>query len=356
MYPSIIIGTYLPVLKLMTSIITPDSTLMMMWKILLLHHFVFCHLSTSINHYIRIMIPPQRNPVRETRIPIRYYVAVLTALFLLVCWIDGATAFSSPASTRSDVTTTPSQQQQQQGWKPIVASLEERRYLRGLQHNSETIGSLGFHHIEFYCGDAKNTALRFALALGMHITGMTGQSTGNDKCVSYGLVSGNVRLLLTAPYSQVAASSTTTTFFTNSANTANTCLETAPHPLPNFSPPEAHIFFQKHGLAVRALCIEVKDAEDAYQASIARGAKSVLEPTWIPTCVGQQQQQQQVIPGERVGSVTWQKWNSMAMWSCDMLVFRINQPRRATLGFLFCRIWRQLAITRQIDQRLVFIK
>lgn len=212
-------------------------------------------------------------------------------LLVAVASFQGVTAFSSspPATTttRSDVSTTSSSSSAaSQEWKPIVASLEERRYLRGLQHHSETIGSLGFHHIEFYCGDAKSTAVRFALALGMNMCGMTGQSTGNDQCVSYGLVSENFRLLCTAPYSQVV--STINSSSTSSSTTKTTVLETAPHPLPNFSPPEAHRFFQKHGLAVRALGIEVQDAKLAYEASMARGATSVLEPTWVPTCAGQQ--------------------------------------------------------------------
>ena len=56
-----------------------------------------------------------------------------------------------------------------------------------MKHNSETIGSIGFHHVEFYCGDARSAASQFAVALGMSITGHTGQATGNDQCVSYAL-------------------------------------------------------------------------------------------------------------------------------------------------------------------------
>ena len=91
-------------------------------------------------------------------------------------------------------------------WKPKVANLEERRKLRGTKNETETIGTIGFHHVEFYCGDAKSMANQFSLALGMPITGMTGLSTGNDQCISYGLQSGNLCFLLTAPYSQVTSS------------------------------------------------------------------------------------------------------------------------------------------------------
>ena len=52
-------------------------------------------------------------------------------------------------------------------WKPKVPSLEERRNLRGgVQHQSDVIGSIGFHHVEFYCGDARSTATQFAGSFG----------------------------------------------------------------------------------------------------------------------------------------------------------------------------------------------
>jgi len=164
-------------------------------------------------------------------------------------------------------------------WKPKIAALEERRRLRGMKHDSENIGSLGFHHVEFYCGDAKSTAHRFSLALGMPCVGETGQSTGNDQCTSYGLVSGDFRLLMTAPYSQAMASQGGTP----------SPEDKAPSPLPSFSSLQAHAFFQKHGLAARAIGVEVKDAHSAFEKSVANGAVPVLEPTFVPTCVGQKE-------------------------------------------------------------------
>lgn len=162
-------------------------------------------------------------------------------------------------------------------WKPKVESFDERRLLRGRQCESETIGSIGFHHVEFYCGDAKSTALRFSSALGMPIVGETGQMTGNDQCVSYGLESGEFRLLLTAPYSQERAG----------IGAPQVTDAAAPNPLPSFSVSHAHDFFQKHGLAARAIAIQVKDSKEAFERSIANGAKPVQEPTFVPTCQGQ---------------------------------------------------------------------
>jgi 4-hydroxyphenylpyruvate dioxygenase len=167
-------------------------------------------------------------------------------------------------------------------WTPKIASLEERRKLRGLQHESERIGSLGFHHIEFFCGDAKSTANQFSSALGMKITGTTGQQTGNDQCISYGLESGHFKLLLTAPYSKAMSSKGGASSSDNDNKEYD-----APNPLPNYSPDQAHEFFQRHGLAARAIGLHVKDAKAAFDASVANGAEPVLDATFIPTCRGQ---------------------------------------------------------------------
>ena len=182
---------------------------------------------------------------------------------------------------RVDAFSAPSQSQ----WTPKIASLEDRTELRRSNHDLERIGTIGFHHIEFYCGDAKSMANRFALGLGMKITGSTGQHTGNDQCVSYGLESEDVRFLLTAPYS-VDMSSKGLSQITKNENDAPS---DAPDPLPGFSAPKAHSFFAKHGLAARAVALEVVEADAAFKVSVANGAKPVLEPTFIAACTGQKE-------------------------------------------------------------------
>jgi 4-hydroxyphenylpyruvate dioxygenase len=127
-------------------------------------------------------------------------------------------------------------------------------------------------------------ANQFAISLGMSVTGITGQSTGNDQCISYGLQSGDqFRLLLTAPYSRARATRD------DDANDddSHTLESDAPMPLPNYNVEDAHIFFQKHGLAARAVGIEVIDAKRAFEVSVANGAIPVLEPTFLPTCPAQ---------------------------------------------------------------------
>jgi 4-hydroxyphenylpyruvate dioxygenase len=48
--------------------------------------------------------------------------------------------------------------------------------------------------------------------------------------------------------------------------------------LPSFSAPAARGFAADHGLAVRAIRLRVADAEDAFSASVAAGARPAFEP------------------------------------------------------------------------------
>jgi 4-hydroxyphenylpyruvate dioxygenase len=194
---------------------------------------------------------------------------------------------SSSLVTSTSLATTSPTTDEASTWKPKISSLEDRKNLRNSSSQqerieTETIGSIGFHHVEFYCGDARSMANQFAISLGMSVTGITGQSTGNDQCISYGLQSGDrFRLLLTAPYSRARATRD------DGDDNNNTEEYDAPMPLPNYNVEEAHIFFKKHGLAARAIGIEVIDAKKAFEASVANGAIPVLEPTFLPTCPAQ---------------------------------------------------------------------
>lgn len=195
------------------------------------------------------------------------------------------------------LSTSPAQPKNGLKWEPKVKSLEERRKLRGMKHESEVISSIGFHHIEFYCGDAKTTSQIFSMALGMSSTGSTGQHTGNDKCVSYGLESGDVRFLLTAPYSQQVSSAQSTATVNDAADFD------APATLPGFEPAMAHDFFSKHGLAARAIGIEVKSAANAFKNAVERGAVPVVEPTFVPACSGQEKLVGSAMPGCELAEV-----------------------------------------------------
>lgn len=118
-----------------------------------------------------------------------------------------------------------------------------------------------FHHVEFWCGDATNTARRFSWGLGMPIAAKSDLSTGNYAHASYLLRSagGELQFLFTAPY----ASS-----ISNPSSAA----------IPTFSASAHHSFTATHGFGVRAVAIVVEDTHAAFSASVSRGAKPVSEP------------------------------------------------------------------------------
>ena len=190
----------------------------------------------------------------------------------------------SSSSTKEETTT----------WKPTISSLSDRKsYFREQsKHNTETLGTLGFHHVEFYTGDALMTAKRFELALGIPITCWSSLSTGNDVCVTYGLECGvsyehdgnnnsmsepgeGVRFLITAPLSRAMQKERTT----SSGGAGSKVQMTAPNPLPGYDVHAAHEFYSRHGLAVRAVGVQVTDAKVAYESAVKNGAVGVTEPT-----------------------------------------------------------------------------
>ncbi|XP_009118533.2 4-hydroxyphenylpyruvate dioxygenase [Brassica rapa] len=115
-----------------------------------------------------------------------------------------------------------------------------------------------FHHIEFWCGDATNVARRFSWGLGMRFSAKSDLSTGNMVHASYLLTSGDLRFLFTAPYSPSLSAGETRTSATAS--------------IPSFDHVSCRSFFSSHGLGVRAVAIEVEDAESAFSISVANGA------------------------------------------------------------------------------------
>ena len=137
------------------------------------------------------------------------------------------------------------------------------------------------------------TAKRFELALGIPITCWSSLATGNDKCVTYGLECGvddeasaqpgdGVRFLITAPLSR-AMQEQKTEKSTDSGGAGSNVQMTAPNPFPGYDINDAHEFYAKHGLAVRAVGIEVEDAVKAYAAAVDNGAHGSMEPTVIPS-------------------------------------------------------------------------
>eukprot|EP01104_Vermistella_antarctica_P002596 TRINITY_DN12811_c0_g1_i1.p1 TRINITY_DN12811_c0_g1~~TRINITY_DN12811_c0_g1_i1.p1 ORF type:complete len:450 (+),score=131.48 TRINITY_DN12811_c0_g1_i1:79-1350(+) len=117
-----------------------------------------------------------------------------------------------------------------------------------------------FHHMEFYCSDATNTASRFQWGLGMKRVAKSDQSTGNHHYASYVVNSHDFTLIFTAPYSSKVE------------------LGHSKPVHPGFKQQFARDFVGRHGLAVRAVGIVVDDATVAFNTSVENGARPVLEP------------------------------------------------------------------------------
>ncbi|PON66558.1 4-hydroxyphenylpyruvate dioxygenase [Parasponia andersonii] len=130
---------------------------------------------------------------------------------------------------------------------------------------SDRFGVKRFHHVEFWCGDATNTARRFSWGLGMPLVAKSDLSTGNLSHASYLLRSGDLRFIFTAPYSSSIAA----------AGSPSSSSSVA---IPTFDHSTFLSFFSAHGLGVRAIAVEVDDAELAFATSVAHGAKPSSPP------------------------------------------------------------------------------
>lgn len=103
----------------------------------------------------------------------------------------------------------------------------------------------GTDHVEFYVGNAKQSAHYYKTAFGFNTVAYAGPETGLRDRASYVLQQGKIRLVLTTP-------------------------------LHSSSPIMEHV--RKHGDGVKILALWVDDAYKAYEETIKRGAKSYQEP------------------------------------------------------------------------------
>ncbi len=105
---------------------------------------------------------------------------------------------------------------------------------------------LGTDYVEFYVGNAKQSAHFYKTAFGFQSYAYKGLETGSTESVSYVLKQDKIRLVLTTP-------------------------------LNSKSPINDHIV--KHGDGVKVIALWVEDAKSAYEETTKRGAKSFMEPT-----------------------------------------------------------------------------
>jgi len=105
---------------------------------------------------------------------------------------------------------------------------------------------LGTDYVEFYVGNAKQSAHFYKTAFGFQSYAYKGLETGSRDSVSYVLKQDKIKLVLTSP-------------------------------LNSKSPINDHIV--KHGDGVKVVALWVEDARNAYEETTKRGAKSYMEPT-----------------------------------------------------------------------------
>jgi len=106
----------------------------------------------------------------------------------------------------------------------------------------------GTDYIEFYVGNAKQSAMYYQAAFGYRLIAYKGPETGSRDMVSYVLQQGKIRLVLSAAL--------------------NPEHEIAKH-------------VAEHGDGVKTLALWVNNAEESYKIALDRGAESAFEPTTL---------------------------------------------------------------------------
>ena len=104
----------------------------------------------------------------------------------------------------------------------------------------------GTDHVEFYCGNAKQSAYYYQTAWGYQLVAYAGLETGLKDRASYVLQQGKIRLVLTSSFD----------------------------PKSDIS---RHVAEHGDGVKVLALCVD--DARKSWEETTRRGAVSVMEPT-----------------------------------------------------------------------------
>ena len=103
----------------------------------------------------------------------------------------------------------------------------------------------------------------------MKLVAKSDNTTGNSAYSSYVLNSGDLTFAFSAPYG----------LSPEGPQGEEEEREKAGLPNPGFDGEDAHAFFRKHGLAVKAVGVLVSDAEEAYNQAVANGAVGKLKPT-----------------------------------------------------------------------------
>lgn len=110
----------------------------------------------------------------------------------------------------------------------------------------QTCPIIGVDHLEFYVGNAKQSAFFYSRCFGFDVVAYQGLETGERKMTSYVLQQGDIRFVLTSTLD-------------------------AEHPIARS--------VSQHGDTIAAVALEVPNAAEAYQMAISRGAIGFIPPT-----------------------------------------------------------------------------
>ncbi|HVS31044.1 MAG TPA: 4-hydroxyphenylpyruvate dioxygenase [Thermoanaerobaculia bacterium] len=124
-------------------------------------------------------------------------------------------------------------------------TIERDSAARGQKDSANPLGLKRIHHVEFWAGNAKQSAYFYRKAFGFSQLAYAGLETGNRDLASYVLGQGKIRFVITTPLNPK-------------------------HPAAD------HI--RKHGDGVHDIALQVEDADFAFNEAVKRGAKAVVEP------------------------------------------------------------------------------
>ncbi|HEX3107652.1 MAG TPA: 4-hydroxyphenylpyruvate dioxygenase [Thermoanaerobaculia bacterium] len=127
----------------------------------------------------------------------------------------------------------------------MTATLETDVALREVTRGENPLKLKRIHHVEFWSGNAKQSAFFYRKAFGFSQLAYSGLETGNREAASYVLSQGKIRFVITSPLRGENAGS-------------------------------EHI--QRHGDGVRDIALLVEDADFAFAEAVKRGAKPAIEP------------------------------------------------------------------------------
>jgi len=127
----------------------------------------------------------------------------------------------------------------------MTATLETDVALRDVTRGENPLKLKRIHHVEFWSGNAKQSAFFYRKAFGFSQLAYSGLETGNREAASYVLSQGKIRFVITSPLRGESSGSD-------------------------------HI--RQHGDGVRDIALLVEDADFAFAEAVKRGAKPAIEP------------------------------------------------------------------------------